>query len=91
MLSPETASGIKSFFSEKTAGGPHWDIIAFAVLGSLLIEEGLFHSLAVMFLLCSTGADLICLALACGWSSFGTDNGEGGDFRACKTYGPVCG
>jgi len=25
------------------------------------------------------------------WSSFGTDNREGGDFRACETYGPVYG
>ena len=25
------------------------------------------------------------------WSSFGTDNRESGDFRACETYGPVYG
>lgn len=25
------------------------------------------------------------------WSSFGTDNREGADFRACQTYGPVYG
>jgi len=25
------------------------------------------------------------------WASFGTDNPEGADFRACKTYGPVYG
>lgn len=160
VVSPETAREIKSYYSEKTASGLHWAIIACAVLGSLLIgagiillfahnwdelgrptravlsvcpvvigailsitalarnggvalreSAGLFHSLAVgasialigqtyhlpsdapaflltwallifplMFLLRSTGAYLIYLALACGWSGV-----------AQETYGQAAG
>lgn len=148
VVSPETARGIQSYYSEQTASGLHWAVIAFAVLGSLLIgggiillfahnwddlsrparavlslcpimigallsivalakdggvalreSAGIFHSLAIgasialigqtyhipsnlpgfflswtllalplAFLLRSTGAGLIYLALACGWS-----------------------
>lgn len=41
VVSPEAANGIKSYYSEKTASGLHWAIIAFAVLGSLLIGAGI--------------------------------------------------
>jgi uncharacterized membrane protein len=40
VISPETAGGIQSYYAEKTAGGLHWAIIAFSVLGSLLIGAG---------------------------------------------------
>lgn len=40
VISLDIARGIKSYYSEKTAGGMHWAIIAFAVLGSLLIGAG---------------------------------------------------
>jgi uncharacterized membrane protein len=153
VVSPGTASGIKTYYTEKTASGLHWATIAFAILGSLLIgsgiillfahnwdeltrptravlsflpviigsilsiialikngglalreSAGIFHSLAVgasialigqtyhlpsnapafmlswallilplMFLLRSTGAYLIYLALACGWSGVAQD------------------
>lgn len=148
VVSSETAERLVSYYAANTASGMHWAIIAFAILGSLLIgsgiillfahnwdgltrptravlsfcplligaalsmvalikkggtasreSAGLFHSLAVgasialigqtyhlpsdtpafllawallimplMFLLRSTGAYLIYLALACGWS-----------------------
>lgn len=160
VVSPDTAREIKSYYSGNTASGMHWAIIAFAVMGSLLIgagiillfahnwdelgrparavlsfcpvvigatlsiiallknggvalreSAGLFHSLAVgasialigqtyhlpsdtpafmltwtllvlplMFLLRSTGAYLIYLALACGWSGV-----------AQETYGQAAG
>ncbi len=41
VLSRETASNIETYYSEKTAGGMHWAIIAFAILGSLLIGSGI--------------------------------------------------
>lgn len=41
IVSSETVNGIKSYYSEKTASGLHWAIIAFAVLGSFLIGAGI--------------------------------------------------
>ena len=40
IVSPETGQEIKSYYCENTASGMHWAIIAFAVLGSLLIGAG---------------------------------------------------
>jgi uncharacterized membrane protein len=148
VVSSETAGRLKNYYAENTESGMHWAIVAFAILGSLLIgsgiillfahnwddlsrptravlsfcplvigsilsvvalvknggvalreSSGIFHSLAVgssialigqtyhlpsnapafmlswallilplMFLLRSTGAYLIYLALICGWS-----------------------
>ena len=41
IVSPETGKEIKSYYCENTASGMHWAIIAFAVLGSLLIGAGI--------------------------------------------------
>jgi len=41
VLSPDTVHGVKSYYSENTASGMHWAIIAFAILGSLLIGSGI--------------------------------------------------
>ncbi len=41
VVSPETADGIKSYYSANTASGMHWAVIAFAILGSLLIGSGI--------------------------------------------------
>jgi len=41
VVSPEAARDIKSYYSENTASGMHWAIIAFAVMGSLLIGSGI--------------------------------------------------
>ncbi len=41
VISPEVSVGIKSYYTEKTASSVHWAIIAFAILGSLLIGSGI--------------------------------------------------
>ena len=41
VVSPETGQKIKSYYSKNTESGMHWAIIAFAVLGSLLIGAGI--------------------------------------------------
>ncbi len=41
VVSPQTGKNIRSYYSEKTASGLHWAIIAFSVLGSLLIGAGI--------------------------------------------------
>lgn len=38
---PDTARKIHAYYSEQTASGLHWAIIAFAILGSLLIGSGI--------------------------------------------------
>ncbi len=41
VLTSEASRSIRNYYSEKTASGLHWAIIAFAVLGSLLIGAGI--------------------------------------------------
>jgi uncharacterized membrane protein len=41
VISGETAGRIRSYYAEQTVSGLHWAIIAFAVLGSLLIGAGI--------------------------------------------------
>lgn len=41
VISDKTASGIKDYYTKQTASGLHWAVIAFAVLGSLLIGSGI--------------------------------------------------
>ncbi len=40
VVSSEVAGRLKSYYDENTASGMHWAIIAFAVIGSLLIGSG---------------------------------------------------
>ena len=41
VISSETMGRIKTYYAENTASGMHWAIVAFAVLGSLLIGSGI--------------------------------------------------
>jgi uncharacterized membrane protein len=41
VVTPNTTSQIKAYYETNTQGGIHWAIIAFAVLGSLLIGAGI--------------------------------------------------
>ena len=41
VLSSEVAGRLKSYYSENTASGTHWAVIAFAVIGSLLMGSGI--------------------------------------------------
>jgi len=46
IVSEDTAQAIESYYAEKTNDGLHWAVIAFAVLGSLLIGAGIILLLA---------------------------------------------
>lgn len=46
VLTPETAGGIRAYYAANTSSGIHWAVIAFAVLGSLLIGSGIILLLA---------------------------------------------
>ncbi len=46
VLPVETSRAIESYYSERTTSGLHWAIIAFAVLGSLLIGAGIILLIA---------------------------------------------
>jgi uncharacterized membrane protein len=41
IISPDSARDIRSYYTQNTANGLHWAIIAFAMLGSLLIGAGI--------------------------------------------------
>lgn len=41
VLTPETADGIRAYYESNTRSGLHWAVIAFAVLGALLIGSGI--------------------------------------------------
>jgi len=41
VLQPETSDRIKNYYASNTRGGLHWAVVAFAVLGALLIGSGI--------------------------------------------------
>jgi uncharacterized membrane protein len=41
VLTPEAAGGLRAYYAANTRSGLHWAVIAFAVLGSLLIGSGI--------------------------------------------------
>ena len=41
VVSPEVSKELNAYYNENTASGTHWAVIAFAVLGSLLIGSGI--------------------------------------------------